>query len=314
MSLLDFAVITIFAREFLEGGIILGEYKTIIQRGGPSVLEQGVTEAAALQAIYTAAWVAVALALVVIAAIAIPLSVLSRNFDDGTSKIIEGLSKMVAGVCLLQLSLKLPKFLGVYGSTKKKKKPATENTGDDDGGAVILAGTTVTPNKNKGKATETDTTPSNHLYHKETADASESLADTDGETRTFPEDIASHTTAVNVGAAHHQEDDDEDVETPSSTVLPSTTATTATASGVVVPHAQAKLSLRNMRFNVAWNIWREGKPENVFSSWWGELAILLCFVCESSPDKVSSLFVFSCKNKWPNVESFWFHFSCQVTI
>lgn len=130
-DLFEFAVITIFAREFLEGSIIIGEYRTIIVRGD-SVLEPGVTRDAALREITLSALIATALALIVIAAIAIPLSLLSSSFDDSTSKIIEGASKIVAGICLLQLSLKLPKFLGVYGSSKKR------NNDDSDSNSATL--------------------------------------------------------------------------------------------------------------------------------------------------------------------------------
>lgn len=131
-DLFDFAVITIFAREFLEGSIIIGEYRTIVVRGD-SVLERGVTVDSALREITVSSLIATALALIVIAAIAIPLSILSHAFDNSTSKIIEGASKIVAGICILQLSLKLPKFLGVYGSTKKKKDDAA----DADGGSTL---------------------------------------------------------------------------------------------------------------------------------------------------------------------------------
>ncbi|KAL7574056.1 hypothetical protein ACA910_015634 [Epithemia clementina (nom. ined.)] len=128
-SLFDFAVTTIFAREFLEGAIIIGEYRTIILR---SVSEN---KDEALRAIWVSALVATLFALVVIAAVAIPLIILSSTFDDSTSKIIEGISKIVAGVCLLQLSLKLPKFLGIYGSCKKGKKegPAQADETVEDG-------------------------------------------------------------------------------------------------------------------------------------------------------------------------------------
>mmetsp|Transcript_20520 Transcript_20520/g.38925 ORF Transcript_20520/g.38925 Transcript_20520/m.38925 type:complete len:352 (+) Transcript_20520:110-1165(+) len=132
-DLFDFAVITIFAREFLEGTIIIGEYRTIILRGD-SILERGVTRNGALREVTLSALIATALALIVIAAIAIPLSILSHSFDETTSKIIEGASKIVAGICLLQLSLKLPKFLGVYGSSKKKKGDET----DDESGYSTL--------------------------------------------------------------------------------------------------------------------------------------------------------------------------------
>lgn len=118
-TLFDFAVTTIFAREVLEGAIIIGEYRTIILRGDS--LAPGIRREDALHEITVSALVAVAFALVVIASIAIPLAILSRAFDDTVSNILEGVSKMVAGISLLQLSLKLPKWLGVYGSRKKNK-------------------------------------------------------------------------------------------------------------------------------------------------------------------------------------------------
>ncbi len=49
---------------------------------------------------------------------AIPLAVLSQDLDETAVIIIEGVSKLVAAVCILQLSLKIPKFLGVYASKK----------------------------------------------------------------------------------------------------------------------------------------------------------------------------------------------------
>ena len=119
-ELFDFAVLTIFAREFLEGSIIVGEYRTIVLRA--DALEPGVEKDRALREITLSALLATVVALIVIAAIAIPLAVLSHNFDETTSKIIEGVSKIVAGICLLQLSLKIPKFLGIYGSCKKRKR------------------------------------------------------------------------------------------------------------------------------------------------------------------------------------------------
>mmetsp|Transcript_51965 Transcript_51965/g.77623 ORF Transcript_51965/g.77623 Transcript_51965/m.77623 type:complete len:354 (-) Transcript_51965:242-1303(-) len=121
---IDFAVVTIFAREFLEGTIIIGEYRTIIFRcdhwPNPEF-----TQKDALKTILWASVIAVVSALVVIAAVAIPLAILSKDFDDRTSKTIEGVSKIVAGVCLLQLSLKLPKWLGVYARKRKKKSSDT---------------------------------------------------------------------------------------------------------------------------------------------------------------------------------------------
>jgi hypothetical protein len=58
------------------------------------------------------------LALIVIAIVAIPLALLSKNLDPRVVQFIEGISKLVAAICVLQLSLKIPKFLGVYPSKK----------------------------------------------------------------------------------------------------------------------------------------------------------------------------------------------------
>jgi high-affinity iron transporter len=52
---------------------------------------------------------------------AIPLGVLSREFEERTADIIEGVSKVVAAICILILSLKIPKWLGFYKSKKKGK-------------------------------------------------------------------------------------------------------------------------------------------------------------------------------------------------
>ena len=64
-------------------------------------------------------------------AIAIPLGVLSNELNDETIEIIEGFSKMVGAVAVLQLSLKIPVWIGLYeklpitmwcnGSMGKKK-------------------------------------------------------------------------------------------------------------------------------------------------------------------------------------------------
>jgi len=117
-ELFDFAITTIFAREVLEGSIIIGEYRTIIMRG--ETLPYNVTKRQALKAVTVAALVASLFAVFVCAAVAIPLAILSRDFNDKTSKTIEGISKIVAAICILQLSLKFPKWLGVYTSKKKK--------------------------------------------------------------------------------------------------------------------------------------------------------------------------------------------------
>jgi high-affinity iron transporter len=115
-DLIDIAIMTIFAREMLEGTVIVGQYRTIIQRSpewdDPERQKQG------LKAVNMAALFACILALITIAIVAIPLALLSKNLDPRVVEFIEGLSKLVAAVCVLQLSLKIPKFLGVYPSKK----------------------------------------------------------------------------------------------------------------------------------------------------------------------------------------------------
>ena len=138
--LFDFGVITIFARETLEGGIIIGEYRTVILRStnwGPDKRSDGVTQRDALRAVTKSAVLAAAVALVVCFAIAIPLAVLSRDFNATTAIVVEGASKVVAAICILQLSLKMPKFFGLYGSKKKKttqKKKTNHSSTEEEGG------------------------------------------------------------------------------------------------------------------------------------------------------------------------------------
>lgn len=132
-QIFDFAVATIFAREVLEGAIIIIEYRTVIIRGDS--LQAGIPKEDALREINVATAFAVALALVVIAAIAIPLAILSNDFDSTVSNIIEGISKIVAAICLLGLSLKIPKWLGVYGS--KKKREGSEDSEASEQGLTL---------------------------------------------------------------------------------------------------------------------------------------------------------------------------------
>lgn len=117
-DLIDVAIMTIFAREMLEGTVIVGQYRTVIQRSpeweDPERQKQG------LKAVNMAALFACILALVTIAIVAIPLALLSKNLDPRVVEFIEGISKLVAAVCVLQLSLKIPKFLGVYPSKKSE--------------------------------------------------------------------------------------------------------------------------------------------------------------------------------------------------
>ena len=60
--------------------------------------------------------------MVALAMIAIVITVLflvNKKFDKNVGYVIEGVSKVVAAIFILQLSYKLPKWLGVYAAPKK---------------------------------------------------------------------------------------------------------------------------------------------------------------------------------------------------
>jgi len=129
--LLDFAVITIFAREVLEGGIIIGEYRTVILRSTWDE-NSNMTKKEALRAVTCSAFAAAISAVLVCAAIAIPLALLSKDFNDVTAIVIEGASKIVAGICILGLSLKMPKFFGLYYSKSQLQQSKNGEPVDRD--------------------------------------------------------------------------------------------------------------------------------------------------------------------------------------
>lgn len=110
----------IFARETLEGGIIIGEYRTVILRSDWK--DSGISQERALRVVTTSAFCAATFALLVCTAVAIPLHVLSKDFNAKTAIVIEGISKIVAAISILQLSTKIPKFFGLYYSKSQLKK------------------------------------------------------------------------------------------------------------------------------------------------------------------------------------------------
>ena len=110
-NLFNVAIATIFAREFLEGAIIIGNYRTAIIKNEDWDEE---TKKAALKNVTYSASIASAVAIAVVLALAIPLAVLSKDLNETSIMIIEGVSKAVASFCILQLSLKLPGWLGIY--------------------------------------------------------------------------------------------------------------------------------------------------------------------------------------------------------
>jgi len=116
MGVFNFPVCTIFAREVLEATLIIGQYRTVIKKSPQYADEDKQKEA--LKAVTSSTLIASAIAVVMIVAITIPLGLAAKSFDNRAAMIIEGVSKIVAAVCILQLSTKCPKWLGFYASKK----------------------------------------------------------------------------------------------------------------------------------------------------------------------------------------------------
>ena len=96
---------SIFTREVMEALIIIGQYRQIVQRNTDMTEKE---RARGLRNIWWASGIATAIAVAVIIAVAIPLGVLGNKLDEKVKDIIEGVSKIVASLCIAQLSLKIP--------------------------------------------------------------------------------------------------------------------------------------------------------------------------------------------------------------
>lgn len=119
MVAFDIGIATIFAREVLEGSIIISQYRTVLLRSDEW---EGERQRLALRAITLSAIGAGLVAFALCLVVGIILAILGNDLDDKVSDIIEGVSKIVASICILQLSLKFPKWLGVYPSTSRDKE------------------------------------------------------------------------------------------------------------------------------------------------------------------------------------------------
>jgi high-affinity iron transporter len=130
-SLFNVAVAVIFAREVLEASIIIGQYRTVIIKSDYMTEER---KKRALWLVTKSASIAGLLAILVVLAVAVPLGILSGELDPRVVEIIEGFSKVIAAVCILQLSVKIPVWLGIYKRVSllpwKKYEPKAEKNMD----------------------------------------------------------------------------------------------------------------------------------------------------------------------------------------
>jgi high-affinity iron transporter len=120
-NLFDYAMCTIFAREFMEGAIIIGEFRTVIQRSDIPQDANTASKDQMFREVTVSAAIAAFFAVLVVVIVAIPLAVLSKEFDEEVAEWIEGISKVIAALCILQLSLKIPKWMGYYKNKKDGK-------------------------------------------------------------------------------------------------------------------------------------------------------------------------------------------------
>mmetsp|Transcript_4305 Transcript_4305/g.7180 ORF Transcript_4305/g.7180 Transcript_4305/m.7180 type:complete len:346 (+) Transcript_4305:157-1194(+) len=110
-GLFNVAIATIFAREILEGALIIGNYRMCIIKADASNEEEKKKK---LRAVTMASLFATLVAVLVIIGVAIPLGLLSNELDKRVVQVIEGVAKIVGAVAILGLSLKIPYWLGLY--------------------------------------------------------------------------------------------------------------------------------------------------------------------------------------------------------
>lgn len=122
--LVDIAIATIFAREILEGAIIIGQYRTVIYKS-PEFQDPDEQKAALRAVTLSACWASL-VAVILAASVTIGLYFAGKDFDNYTAEIIEGVSKLVAAICVLQLSAKVPKWLGIYANKKENEDGVIE--------------------------------------------------------------------------------------------------------------------------------------------------------------------------------------------
>jgi len=101
-----------------EQSSLVSTVATVIQKSDKFVQDEA-KQKEALKAVTQAALIASGLAMAIVAIIAIVLAVVSKDLDERVVEVIEGISKVVAAICILQLSTKVPKWLGLYAGKKK---------------------------------------------------------------------------------------------------------------------------------------------------------------------------------------------------
>ncbi len=115
----DLGVTTIVARECLEAGLIMSNYFGLIKRSDRTPEQKA--RAKKLLGISTGA--SVGTAAVLITGLGIGLHYAGQELSDEVAEYVEGASKFLAAFCVGHMSVKIPKWLGLY---KKRAERAEE--------------------------------------------------------------------------------------------------------------------------------------------------------------------------------------------
>merc|ERR1719232_984616 len=90
------AIMMIFAREVLEGMVIISNYRTLVNRSGMDQDKKNI----AFRTIWIYAGAAAGVAVLINVVVAVILGILGNEVDKDPVRIIEGVSKVVAALCI----------------------------------------------------------------------------------------------------------------------------------------------------------------------------------------------------------------------
>jgi high-affinity iron transporter len=108
----DAAIASIFARELIEASVIIVNYRTLIRSA--EHWNNAAEKNRALKAVTVSAILASLVAVVMVSIFAVVSGIVSSHLTERVLSIISGVSELVAAVAVLQLSIKIPVWLGLY--------------------------------------------------------------------------------------------------------------------------------------------------------------------------------------------------------
>jgi high-affinity iron transporter len=145
-SYFDAAIASIFAREFIEGAVIIVNYRTVIKNA--EHWSNAEEKKRALREVTVSAAMASFVATVMVAILAVVLGILSSHLSERVVYIVEGVSKLVAAVAIMQLSIKIPVWLGIYENVsllpcRQRPMSVASHSMNDDNAEVKVATITL---------------------------------------------------------------------------------------------------------------------------------------------------------------------------